>query len=173
MLFNIIHIFQQISLQEFTQFSTIVVISKQIKHRKPQTMKNQTIAMTTTAEKHINKQTLNFSFEELTEIELETLMWEKRYLTEQTKPGQLGEEKSESLFSHEQLELEKFPRQTNSLCRQRTIILEELDELSAEIESFLSAEESSLDEESESLSSHEQLEIKELVDELEVLVKEL
>ncbi|MDJ0519042.1 MAG: hypothetical protein QNJ74_23225 [Trichodesmium sp. MO_231.B1] len=135
-------------------------------------MTNQAIAITTTAKKH-EQTNLNSSFEELTDMELETLVWEKKALTKQTKPGQLGEEESESFFSFEKSEVEQFPRQTNSLQRQRTIILEELDELSAEVERFLSEEESSLDEESESLSSHEQLELKELVEELEVSVQEL
>ncbi len=137
-------------------------------------MKNKIIAITTTVKKHIDKQTVNSSFKELTDVGLETFVWEKWPLTRETKPGQLGEkEESESFVSHEQSEVEQFPRQTNSLQRQRTIILEELDELSAEVERFLSEEESSLDEESESLSSHEQLELKELVEELEVSVQEL
>ncbi|NET97616.1 hypothetical protein [Okeania sp. SIO1H2] len=42
-------------------------------------MKNPTIAITTTAKKHINQQTLNSSFDELTDMELEMLVWEKGY----------------------------------------------------------------------------------------------
>ncbi|NES02484.1 MAG: hypothetical protein F6K22_06305 [Okeania sp. SIO2F4] len=106
-------------------------------------------------------------------MELETLVSEKKSLTKQTQPVQLGEEESESFFSYEKSEVEQFPRQTNSLHRQRRIILEELDELLEEVGSFLSEEESSVDEESESFFSHEQLELKKLVDELEVSVKEL
>ncbi|MDJ0519041.1 MAG: hypothetical protein QNJ74_23220 [Trichodesmium sp. MO_231.B1] len=74
-------------------------------------MKNRTIAITTTAKKHIDKQTLNSSFKKVTNVGLETLVWEKRALTKQTKPGQLGEEESESFFSFEQSEVEPFPTQ--------------------------------------------------------------
>ncbi|MGD1806320.1 hypothetical protein ACP6PL_12890 [Dapis sp. BLCC M126] len=137
-------------------------------------MKKQIIAITTTAKKHIDKQTVNSSFKKLTDVGLETFVWEKCSLTRDTKPGQLGEkEESESFVSHEQSEVEKFPMSTNSLRTQKTMILEELDELLDEVESFLSEEENSLDEESESLSFHEQLELKELVEELEISVKEL
>ncbi|MGD1700956.1 hypothetical protein [Dapis sp. BLCC M229] len=136
-------------------------------------MKNQIIAITTTDKKQINKQTWNSSFKKFTDVELKTFVSDKFPLEKQTKPGQVGEEESESLFSSEQSEVEQFPRQTNSLPKQRTIILEELDELLDEVESFLSEEENSLDQESESFFSHEQLELKELVDQLEVSVKEL
>jgi len=129
-------------------------------------MKNQSIAITKTAKKYINKETWNSSFQKLTNVGMETLAWDKLTLTKQTKPTQLSEKQSES-------EVEQFPSQINSLGRQKTIILEELDELLEEVESFLLEEENSLDKESESFFSHEQLELKELVEELEVSVKEL
>ncbi|MEM1169205.1 MAG: hypothetical protein AAGJ08_09080 [Cyanobacteria bacterium P01_H01_bin.35] len=123
-------------------------------------MKSQTIAITTTAKKQINKQTWNSSFNQVTDVGVETLVWDKSPLTKETKPDLLGQEQSGVM-------------QTNSLQTQKTMILEELDGLLYEVESFILEEESWLEEESKNFLSHEQLELKELVEELEVSVKEL